>query len=288
MLYLTRTLSDGLTVFIRAIVAYFLMLDLLRSIHFGQPSTLCSSDSLIAFSLEKPTGSSSISQGATNEHPNEALHHLLAVLGQIHTLSMVITPLFAAPAQYAEAETPNKTPPSVPFSPSSELTRMRIAIDKYLEIWRETYLGHVESDLGALYYFCKLYRSLPQLQDLVDFSGYAPRVRAQSAWDQPRKIDGVIAELTKNKASVQYAWKVLDNVSGMSRPSPWSIWVPMVLFYSGLVVWASIAIEAGAQSSTTSFRVLELFQTQLTSLHLPCCREMCSVIDRLKSRGRLP
>ena len=273
-------------------VPAFVLIDLLRSVHYGLPPTLARSELLsLPTQLNNDYNAiySSIVSKSRSPPPglgqDAALLALVAVLGDIHTYSTVFH-LLGTLEQDDCHEDPTSKPkdgnvhfrnPYLPFSPENENRKVKRRLQKALDIWSQNYLARVSQDMATLFYFCKMYLALPSLPLLPAIAGYSPR----SSNDSTRAVhqaeivdfgiyDGVDAQ--KN------AWRILENVGQSEELTP--VWIPIVLFYASLVVWR-LECRSGTRGMNGSLRVLRLFKSELENMKWPCCQVMADLLKSL-------
>lgn len=296
-----------------------MLIDLLRAIHFGQPATLVSSETLVNFSLPRPEPrdrSLENPQTSLETSSSSPLHQITVILGMIHTIATVFHPMLRVEA-HAPLLQPNgevhHPGPRIPLSPSSEMIDTRDRVRGYLQAWQQQHYKRIcnskDAALALLFHFCHMYLAFPDLQAVVELSGYPPRQRPRTNTPSNRPVGTIAMRLFRQigsydgKVALQHAWKILDIESDITDPafeSIGSIWTPLVLFYACLIVWADVASSAGTAfdaSGTTpsrssqfpsSVRVLDLFQAKLKTLRAPCCQVMTALIDRLKTTKLTP
>jgi hypothetical protein len=123
--------------------------------------------------------------------------------------------------------------PFVPLSPHTELDRMESVLSLALDRWYETFHTRVPLEIMAFYHYCSMYLSCGQLLDFPQMAGYRPLKSEPNS-----KID-----ISVSGKAVRQAWLVLDNAA--ARPKPPStdtlcpVWLPVMIFHAGLLVWAS-------------------------------------------------
>lgn len=296
-----------------------MLIDLLRAIHFGQPATLVSSETLVNFSLPRPEPSDrSLENPQTSLETSTStpLHQITVILGIIHTIATVFHPMLKLEA-HSQLLQPNgevhNPGPRIPLSPSSEMIDTRDRVRGYLQAWQQLYYERVcnskDAALALLFHFCHMYLAFPDLQAVVELSGYPPRQRPETSTPSNGPVSTTVMRLLRRiegydgKVALQHAWKILDIESDIKDPafeSIGSIWTPLVLFYACLVVWADVTSSAGTAFDTSgailsrsghfpsSVRVLDLFQARLKALRAPCCQVMTTLIDRLKTTTLTP
>lgn len=274
----------------------FVLIDLLRSIHYGIPPTFARSE-LLSHSISSNDDCnitySNIVLDSRLPPPNSGLDGafltLIAVLSDIHTLSIVFHPLVIAEQYKSEADGSAKSKsgithfknPYLPFSPENEQRQVNQKLQNALILWGQNYLGKVDNATTALFHFCKMYISLPSLPLLPDIAGYLPRSRDRDtiASHQRRIVD---TDLTGGGSeALKHAWLILENVKQSESLAP--VWLPIALFYASLVVWRMIGSPAksGQNGMHSSLLVLQLFKNELEQMRWPCCEVMAGTLKAL-------
>lgn len=287
-----KTYLRALTNHPSSAVSYFVLIDVLRSVHYGLPSTLS------AFELLTPT---TLLNGELNSiyscivldsrlppsdvSTDSTVLALVSILTDIHTLSTVFHTL------EAENSRPNKMDltlpadrafsvfnnPYLPFSPANENRRVNQKLHKALDLWGERYLGRVSKDIVALFYFSKMYLNLPSLRLLPIMAGYTPgHFKDQAANSYVMRV--VDSELCDGSEALKNAWIILENIETSEDVTP--VWFPVILFYASLVVWRMISLQPGP-GTYGSIRVLHLFKSELEKMKWPCCGTMVKVLESL-------
>lgn len=173
--------------------------------------------------------------------------------------------------------------PRVPLSGPSEYERMSDQLSCALDKWMEHFGSGDGSTNLALYYFCRLHLSYPQISALPRLANYPPAVQTSPAVEVTMSVENVIA----SDESIRYAWAVLDNIDldPKSGEVACPTWYPVIVFFAGLVVWAGTQQRGVSWDRASSPMQLVAFKIQLDRMPWPCCREMASTLHRL-TRGR--
>lgn len=253
------------------------MIDLLRSIHYGQSATLMTSTSLVDFTQEEDDLTNGDKRVRT-----ESLRTLLAILARIHAVAVVLWPLIGFQTKFKRGAF-GERPPSVAFSGAAEVEQLGIELDQDLVAWKDMWFESVDRSVVVLFHFCRLYHSFPELQDLICISGYSPRAKARGSQEYATQVTRVMNGIRKDANAVTYAWDTLSALDDSHSSPLASVWIPTVLFYASLVVWASVTANS-TQQSQGSLKVLETFQNKLDSIGMPCCEEMSRVLGELMTR----
>lgn len=163
--------------------------------------------------------------------------------------------------------------PYAPLSAKSEFLRQSADMMVALSRWENTFHDNVENDILALYYFTRLHLTCPALWELPSMAGYGSIGSHQ--------IES--REMEVSDKAMDLAWLVLDHCdksSKSARPNL-SIWLPIVLFISALVVWQRLRSRAPTDLKYGTLKVLSMFEQEIARLPWPCCREMSKTLDRL-------
>jgi hypothetical protein len=274
----------------------FVLIDLLRSIHYAIPQTFTRSE-LLSYSISSNNDYNTIYSNIVLDSrlpPPEsgtdgAFLALIALLGDIHTLSIVFHPLVIAEQYESGADGGPKSKSGtthfknsyLPFSPENEKHQVNQRLQKALDLWGQSYLGKVNTETTALFHFCRMYISLPSLPLLPDIAGYLPRSLDghTTATHQTRIVDTDLHG--GGSEGLKHAWLILENVRQSEGLTP--VWIPIVLFYASLVVWRMIGSQAksGQNGMHGSLLVLKLFKNELEQMKWPCCEVMVRTLKAL-------
>lgn len=157
------------------------------------------------------------------------------------------------------------------------------SIRRTLSRWKVEYMNQVTPELKAFYHFCEMYLLFKDLESLPDVAGY--RIKEKKKPDFRSALTHTTAttlddDKDRNQAS-HHAWLLLEHVSASSTPA--AIWLPVILYMAGLVVWYDICSRQGSRSHG-SMMVLNLFVKELRRMHWPCCLEMVKNLEQLASQ----
>lgn len=163
--------------------------------------------------------------------------------------------------------------PYAPLSAKSEFMRQSSDMMAALSQWEDTFHDKVENDILALYYFTKLHLTCTGLWELPRMAGYGNLGSHQ--------IESREMQISDN--AMDLAWLVLDHCDKSSKSSrpKLSIWLPIVLFISALVVWQRLRSRAAADLKYGTLKVLSMFKHEIARLPWPCCREMSKTLENL-------
>lgn len=280
-----------LTWSIRSIVLYFALVDLLRSIHYGQASNLSAPEILSVVSSQRQKAQPGDDPRQLQNDPENALVELVGILSRVHTVAVVFNPLFRIPTASAPETHGWKPCDYIPFSGTMELAEMTGRLRDNLDTWQRTYLATAKAEVVLLWHLCQIYLSLPSLQSLIELSGYPPRAIAATSdvdgalSDMTASMDLVTRDLEHGKDALEHAWKILDLSSHCKGSVATMIWKPLALFCAALSVWGSLSIQKDG-GGPASLNVLRLFGAEIAKMEIPCTREMFEVLGR-SQRGML-
>jgi hypothetical protein len=164
--------------------------------------------------------------------------------------------------------------PFTPLSASSEFSRLNEAMTAGLARWGRLFESHVSNDILALHLFCKLQLVCPDTWRLPQMAGYG---ETQSN-SQTFRVSEAFEVLDEAAA---LAWQVLECCSRISPESRLSVWLPVIVFLSALVVWQRLRTEPVSASRYGTLRVLSLFSKEIAGYHWPCSIEMIKTLDGL-------
>jgi len=269
----------------------FVLIDLLRALHYGLPSTLSLAELLL---LPTPASSAALEiyNRVVYEHlkppaPCEgdaALIALVAILADIHTLAIAFHPLGVVAAASTSSSFPKLAGkevslinPYIPFSPSNENRLARRRLQRALDLWAEAFLTTSNEHVTVLYHFCNMYLNLPSMQILPALVKYPPRSDTDGRPSQEQQ-DMLDAELKAQPKVQKSAWLVLEHVQHDMFVSP--TWLPLAVFYAALVIWRMVHLQAEG-GSHGSRKVLLLFKAELNNMCWPCCTVMAATLDSL-------
>lgn len=197
--------------------------------------------------------------------------------------------------------------PFLVFSANAEYTRISNLLNVALDEWKSTCLsqrgetlapqhsGPYDAQVGGpvipLYYFCRMILSGgPALIYLLSAAGFSP----EKHFKAPQYIDPHLIPHI-NDETVDNAWNILGAVEQVSSQasdagngtSSTQLWVPIILFYAGLTVWASLQgpLPAyGAHGGVRRKQMLRLFEVELRDLTWPCASTMADTLKDLRMR----
>jgi hypothetical protein len=269
----------------------FMLADVLRSVHYGLPSTLSTFESLshptpvnvAALSIYKATviESQAPPQSLTKD---ASLLGLIAILADIHTFAHVFYILGTRPEgdeeQIVDLRTASLRVSTVhaPFTSSKESHLMSQRLDRALDLWASSYMDGSDKNTKVIFYLCKMYLAFPSMQMLPSLANYAPRILLDGTTNQTQQ-NFVHSELRNSQAALEYAWLILDNIDQRDLVVT-PAWLPIAVFFASLLVWQCVLVQVGNRRYG-SRKVLLLFREELVRMCWPCCKVMAATLDAL-------
>ena len=267
-----------------------LLADVLRAIHYNHPLTIQAYDCLsqplpinfAALTIYRTVTLESRLPPTPEPAGEGSLLALVAVLADIHTLVHVFEPLSKTDSRSKPDTLPKSQLPAldddyIPFSPRNETRLLRRRLQKALELWAGSYLMTSTRDTRVLFYFCKMYLTLPEVQILPSLANYRPRTASEGTPSREKQalLD---TELRNAPDALKCAWQVLENIDPSTGAA--TAWLPIAVFYASLVVWKAVLLQM-ADGSHGSRRVLRLFKEELVKMPWPCCESMAATLEGL-------
>ncbi|KAJ9603046.1 hypothetical protein H2200_012341 [Cladophialophora chaetospira] len=167
--------------------------------------------------------------------------------------------------------------PYAPLSAKSEFTRMSAQLRAALDRWMAHFKQDAGKDILALYHFAHLCLVCPDITELPFLAGYDPSGQIMSVLPPNKK------QSQMSDKALDLAWLVLDCCDMQTEPLQrrLSIWLPVVLFYSALVIWQRLRSRSSNDFKYGTLKVLSMFKNELLQLPWPCCSPMALTLDRL-------
>jgi hypothetical protein len=168
---------------------------------------------------------------------------------------------------------------NTPLSARSELIRLTFTLNAALDRWESHFGEMTDKSTSAFFYFCKLFLACPEIRILPTLTNYLP-TRTKVTESPIVEDDG---KIVISEEALNFAWRVLDNINLDSNPSTnnLSIWIPVILFYSALVVWQHLRKPTAPGFQYGTLKALGLFKKELQCLPWQCCEEMVRTLDEL-------
>jgi hypothetical protein len=265
-----------------ALVSYMFLIDTLQATHCGLAANFSTRELFI-----KMPGSShqfrtvyrcllhgdQIPQDARNRE--DALLLLTALLSDIVYAQRSLQLMSFTGNEPSDHTGPKPRSPFTPLSASSEFSRLVEAMTAGLDRWERLFSPHVSNDILALHSFCSLQLVCPDTWKLPQMAGYGETTHPNSQPSHPSEPFQVV-----DKAAA-LAWQVLECSSKVPPESRLSVWLPVIVFLSALVVWQRLRTEPVSASHYGTMRVLELFRKEIAGYHWPCSIEMTRTLNGL-------
>ena len=269
-----------------------LMVDVLRSIHYGSVLTL-SAFEVLAHEPYRNGGPFHIYKLTTLEGclppPAEPIGSylvaLFAILADIHVLNSTFYPLIGSPHRESrDSQRQSQTAvrdfvsPYVPFSITNEHRLVRNKLRRALELWGKSYLALASTEVLVLYHFSHLYLGVGSMQDLPILAGYSPRLSSGEFTGTRPPMHTIDIETIQMSEAGDNAWLILEHIKHDAVMTP--TWYPIAVFWAGLVVWYNLRSQVRGRAGG-SRKVLLLFRDELLKMTWPCCEEMANTIYAL-------
>jgi hypothetical protein len=188
------------------------------------------------------------------------------------------------------------TNPFATLTPMRESLQRRNSLKNALDRWLQHFDEENLNNILALYYFCRLCLSCPDLRLLPSMAKYPPGTSVSTGNRKKETVDMNRTEVDPNgepvldisEEALQAAWKVLDHVDVSLPRDKQCLWLPIILFFSALVVWykAKESATGSTCSGYTSMKTLAAFSRELEKLPWSCCTTMSATLDRLMQAGK--
>lgn len=273
-----------------AVISFFLMVDLMRALYTGSAATVASSfkdvplasrDISIAYIRTKlitqlqpmpPTPSS-----------DENLLILLVILNEIIVYaSLCPQKHIRIRAHNADESMSSRSGSSddsfTPLSHGNEILRARKCLIRVLDAWITAYQMSNGPERLALYNYCKLYVTFPEVHLLPIAAGFGkdgvrktnPEGNTFHFYDMD---DQLVAETS------HYAWLILENITASQGFLP--VWCPVVTFSAALVIWMCTQVQGKFEKARGSLMVMRLFKSELERMPWLCAADMAEFLEQL-------
>ena len=166
--------------------------------------------------------------------------------------------------------------PYAPLSSSSEGARLRADMTDALSRWAKHFQNEADPSVLALYHFVQLQLTCAEMWELPRLAGY--RDANWLNYDHIQTYRFIIPEKAE-----ELAWLILDQCgkSSTSERNRLSIWLPITLFMSALVLWHRVRSQMAPDRSYGTLRMLTPFRNEIARLPWPCCMSMVRTLDQL-------
>lgn len=211
---------------------------------------------------------------------DDALVLLMAVLSDLLYLRRSIGQVVRM-ATFTNKPAPRENP-NFPLSSHTELERMEYVLSHALDRWHLQFHTCAAPEIMAFYHYCRMYHACDRLLDLPSLAGHG-EMNSQP----PPNVDFLVPSET-----VRQAWLVLDSASMRSQQQSGDplcpIWLPIIVFHAGLVVWAEHSFGREKRNGTYGgAKILLPFKIELDRMPWPCCRQMGATLGRLAGKPSL-
>ncbi|KAJ6443564.1 LOW QUALITY PROTEIN: Monooxygenase FAD-binding protein [Purpureocillium lavendulum] len=226
------------------IMFYIILVDTLRSLHLGMAASSIAAFTDIPLGAPHHSLSSLLSQtlfaGPQTQWPqfsqDNALLILVLILNHILVWAREMFPLAVA----AEAVSP-QTRSNI----EAETQKCRIRIERALDKWEELYMHGALQETQALFYFCRMHLRAPQLHLVAVYARYEP-LASLSPISTERVTRIVESDTSSLDEAAHFAWLVLEHVPEAADTT--AVWLPVTLYFSGLLVWLNITSQGLSRS----------------------------------------
>jgi hypothetical protein len=166
--------------------------------------------------------------------------------------------------------------PYVPLSSDSEATRLQAEMTDALARWAKHFQRGAKPNVLALYHFVQLQLACPEIWRLPHLAEYGNDNLHQRNQNQMHHFD--IPE-----RAMDLSWLILDQCgkSSTSEPDRMSIWLPITLFMSALVIWHRLRSQMAIGQGHGALKMLTPFRNEIVRLPWPCCVSMSKTLGRL-------
>lgn len=141
----------------------------------------------------------------------------------------------------------------------------------------------VGNDILALYYFCQLQFICPDTWKLPQMAGYGETITLNDYNNGNDQRPAITSEhsFEVSEKAVALAWLVLDHCHKKPVDSKLSVWLPVIVFLSALVIWQKVRAESAMAPRYGILRVLGVFKDEIAGYPWPCSSDMIKTLDRL-------
>ncbi|KAK5151361.1 hypothetical protein LTS14_009204 [Recurvomyces mirabilis] len=255
-----------------SLISYMLLVDVLQAVHFDFIPNYSTQELFIQMPGSPHTFHKvykSLLDGfalpADLTFREDALLLLVALLGD------VIRAQKTGSLPSAFHESLSNQNPYAPMTVHWETSRLEATLESALTGWR-SHFTQTSHDVLALYHFARLHLIVPQTCKLARWAGYPDRMSKASS----------TTGLAISTEAADLAWEVLaaSEACRTGSESYMSIWLPVVVFYSALVVGREFQNKGQPKTNLSSARILGSFKEELQRLDWPCCAAMNATIVR--------
>ncbi|KAK5024658.1 hypothetical protein LTS07_008504 [Exophiala sideris] len=272
-----------------ALVSYMFLIDTMQATHCGLASNFSTSELFIRMpgsNHQFRTIYSSLLHGEKIPQDvrsrEDALLLLTALLSDVVFMQRCL-PLAASDFGSSHKRR-TKSSPFTPLSAGSEFSRLNAVMAAALSRWEHHFSQcQVGNDILALYYFCQLQLICPDTWKLPQMAGYGETMELNDYNNGNVQIPAISSEhsLEVSEKAVALAWLVLDHCHKKPLDSKLSVWLPVIVFLSALLIWQKVRAESATAPRYGILRVLGVFKDEIASYPWPCSGEMIKTLDRL-------
>lgn len=271
-------------------MSYMLLIDVLHAVHRGLAPHYSINELIIKLPSSRyqfRTIYNSLAHGHTIPQdvrsPEDSLMLLTALLSDIIYIQRCrLSSPFTSSHHFDTANNqPDRGPyvlrnPHAPLSSQSEVLRLHADMTAALSRWEKHFQDKIKSNVLALCYFAKMQLACAEIWELPSLAGYGET--------NGRKHD----QVHNNRFAIpdrvfDLAWLILDQCdkSSDSESHRLSIWFPIILFMSALVIWQRLRSHVAVDRSYGTLKMLTPFRNEIARLPWPCCEGMAETLDRL-------
>ena len=274
-----------------SLMSYLFLLDTIRAIHHDTSPQFHRSELFIVMPASNHSFFDVYSKLVNEAHPLPTnmtqaedavllLSALLSDLVMVHRVCSTfdLTPIELPTLQNSTSGSPLPVlNPYAPFSVVTETKRMLTQLSRGLDLWYGRFKDFVSEDILALFYFCRLFLSYPEVISLPLVAGYKPAIDSNTS--KPTSVTDIVVD----GETMRYVWLIVDHVNVEKLPSHMicPVWLPVITYFTALVVWAHLKSSSSLQVSYGTLKVLGLFKMELQRMPWPCCIEMIKNLDDL-------
>lgn len=265
-------------------MAYLFLIDVVRTIHCGHVACISTKE----LAMRMPSSSykfhqlySIILSGARAlpsdlKSTEDGLLLLVGICADILSIEHTFSNTTVC-SEALDVVCPN---PYAPLSSASEVLRIRSTLSSALTRWYEHFQHTTSKDVLLIYYFGRLLLAFPDVLALPYLARYAPSIQQKPG--VASRISAAKVEVSEE--AMRFAWLILNDSNARTAVAgtTFSVWLPVVLFYSALTIWYQLRSQPSfPKVKTGTLRILNFFKDELKCLPWPCCLQMCHTLDGL-------
>lgn len=137
--------------------------------------------------------------------------------------------------------------PYAPLSPPAEALRHSFTLNAALVRWYQHFGDIASPNILLMFYFCRLLLALPDVLRLPSLAGYPSSSKPTST--VPDLSTTAISKVSDE--ALNFSWQILENSHARTEVlgGNTAIWVPIVLFYAALTIWAHLEQQGSSKIS---------------------------------------